>query len=64
MGKLRRCGYVFITWKGDHLPRHVHVYKDGLLVLKWNLDDGVPMKGQASKRIRTLIERLEGEGRL
>lgn len=64
MGKLRRGGYVFITWKGDHPPRHVHVYKDGSLVLKWNLDDGVPMKGQASKRIRTLIGRLEGEGHL
>ena len=42
-----RCGnHVFLTWKGDHGPRHVHVYKDGRLVVKWNLDDGVPMKGR------------------
>jgi hypothetical protein len=27
MGKYRRGGYVFITWKGDHPPRHVHVYR-------------------------------------
>jgi hypothetical protein len=34
VGKLRRGGYVFITWKGDHPPRHVHVYRDGKLVVK------------------------------
>lgn len=37
MGKIRRGGYVFVTWKGDHAPRHVHVYRDGKLVVKWDL---------------------------
>jgi len=23
MGKVRRGNYVFLTWKGDHSPRHV-----------------------------------------
>ena len=48
MGKVRRGGYVFITWKGDHPPRHVHDYRDGSLVLKWNLEDQVPMAGKAT----------------
>ena len=39
MGKYRRGGYVFITWKGDHPPRHVHVYRDGTLIVKWDLDN-------------------------
>ena len=26
MGKVRRGGFVFLWWKGDHPPRHVHVY--------------------------------------
>ena len=67
MGKIRRGGYVFITWKGDHPPRHVHVYhvyKDGGFVVKWNLEDSVPMKGQASSRVRALILELEEEGLL
>jgi hypothetical protein len=64
MGKIRRGGYVFITWKGDHLPRHVHVYRDGTLVLKWNLDDGLPIKGAASSRLRGLIAELQDEGLL
>ncbi len=64
MGKIRRGGYVFLTWKGDHSPRHVHVYKDGKLVVKWNLDDGQPMKGQASARVLRLIGELVDEGEL
>ena len=62
MGKFRRGGYVFITWKGDHYPRHVHVYKDGKLLVKWDLDNRKPMKGKASRRILQLIEELESEG--
>ena len=42
---------MFITWKGDHSPRHVHVYRDGKLVVKWDLDNKVPMKGVASRHV-------------
>lgn len=50
MGKIWRGGYVFVTWKGDHSPRHVHVYRDGTLALKWDLEHHVPMKGKATNR--------------
>jgi hypothetical protein len=62
VGKFRRGGHVFITWKGDHLPRHVHVYRDGKLVVKWDLDNRKPMKGAATSRVLRLIARLEAEG--
>jgi hypothetical protein len=64
MGKIRRGGFVFITWKGDHPPRHVHVYRDGTLVLKWNLEDQVSMSGKATQRVLRLITELESEGLL
>jgi hypothetical protein len=64
MGKVRRGGYVFVTWKGDHSPRHVHIYRDGALVVKWDLDDNQPMIGKASRRLRALIEELDDEGAL
>ena len=64
MGKIRRGGFIFITWKGDHPPRHVHVYRDGALVLKWNLEDKMPMKGKPSRRVLQLINELDAEGRL
>jgi len=64
MGRFRRGGYVFITWVGDHGPRHVHVYKDGDLVLKWDLENRLPMKGRVTPRVVELIDELEAEGHL
>ncbi len=64
MGKIRRGGYVFRTWRGDHFPRHVHIYRDRELVVKWDLERARPMKGEASRRIRKLITELENEGLL
>jgi hypothetical protein len=60
VGKYRRGGYVFITWKGEHPPRHVHVYRDGKLIVKW--DNQRPIKGAATRRILALIAQLESEG--
>jgi hypothetical protein len=62
MGKLRRGGYVFVWWLGDHSPKHVHVYRDRRLIVKWDLDNGKPMKGNASRRIIELIQELVREG--
>ena len=64
MGKLRRGGYIFLSWKSDHPPRHVYVYRDGKLIVKWDLDNQKPMKGSASATILRLIRQLEGERRL
>jgi hypothetical protein len=64
MGKLRRGNYVFLTWKGDHTPRHVHVYRDSKLVVKWDLENWQPMQGKADRRLRKLIEELESVGDL
>jgi hypothetical protein len=64
VGKYRRGGYLFITWKGDHPPRHVHVYRDGELVVKWDLDNHKAMRGAATRRVLDLIAELESEGLL
>ena len=64
MGKTRRGGFVFVTWKGDHSPYHVHVYRDGTLVLKWDLESEAPMKGKPTARILRLISELREEGLL
>jgi hypothetical protein len=45
-------------------PRHVHVYRDGRFVVKWDLENQRPMKGEASSRIVAIIARLEAEGAL
>ncbi len=63
MGKVRRGGFVFLTWVGDH-GHHVHVYRDGRLLLKWDLEKGYPIEGRASRRVLRLIFELTKEGRL
>jgi hypothetical protein len=64
VGKIRRDNYVLFTWIGDHSPRHVHVYRDGRLVLKWNIDAWVPMKGRATAKLMKMLADLRKEGAL
>jgi hypothetical protein len=62
--RIRRDGYLFVSWVGDHSPRHVHVYRDNRLVVKWDLDNRLPMQGKLTARVRRLLEQLLEEGKL
>ena len=62
--KIRRGTFIFLAWKGDHGPRHVHVYRDGKLVVKWDLEHRCAMRGKATRRVLELIRDLEREGLL
>jgi hypothetical protein len=62
--KKRRGNYIFLTWAGDHGPAHVHVYRDGRLVVIFDLENRVAIKGMPSRLILRLIEELEEEGQL
>jgi len=41
MGRIRRGGYLIDWWIGDHTPKHVHVYRDGVLVAKVEIPGAV-----------------------
>jgi hypothetical protein len=62
--RIRRGGYVFISWIGDHPPRHVHVYRNGLLVMKWDLEEHRVILGAPNPRIVRMRRALEQEGQL
>ena len=64
MGKIRRGNFIFVTWKGGHAPRHVHVFNRGRLVVKYDLERGRVMEGRISGRILRLIKQLRAEGLL
>lgn len=64
MSRVRRGGYLFISWIGDHSPRHVHVYRDGKLVVKWDLENARSIRGRATAKILALIAELVSEGLL
>lgn len=65
MGRIRRGGYIFEFWVGDHPPRHVHVLKNGKLLARVELDDSLTlMSGKINNRIRKIISKLKKEGEL
>lgn len=65
MGRVRRGGYIFDYWIGDHLPRHVHVLKDRKLIAKVELDECFTvMEGKINRRIREILAELVKEGKI
>ena len=66
MGRIRRGGYLFMWWIGDHPPRHLHVFdKNGKLITRVNLETMQPMDVEMmDRKIVTIIRELQNEGRL
>lgn len=65
MGRVRRGGYIFEFWMGDHPPRHVHVLKNGRLLARVELDESMTlMSGKINNRVRKIIRKLKNEGEL
>jgi len=58
MGKIRRGNYLFVTWVGDHPPRHVHIYKEKRLVAKFSLEDKSVLEGSMNRRLKKMVFRL------
>lgn len=63
MGKIRRGNLVFVAWIGDH-GDHVHVYKDGRQVAKYDLEGEFVISGRITARILEIIRELQREKRL
>ena len=55
---------MLLWWKGDHGPKHVHVYRSGRLLVKWDLDHDHAMQGRASRRVLDVLRELRREGLL
>ena len=66
MGKIRRGGYVFVWWIGDHSPRHVHVFdRRGRILGRVALSSWKPLDDwEPSRKVVQIIQQLESEGRL
>jgi hypothetical protein len=66
MGKVRRGGYMFLWWIGDHQPRHIHVFdKNGKLITRVNLATMEAMDiPKVERRILEIIRELQREGRI
>ncbi len=66
MGKLRRGGYLFLWWIGDHEPRHVHVFDSkGRLLGRVAIETKAPLDHWTPPgEVVEIIAELQREGRL
>jgi len=66
MGKVRRGGYIFEWWIGDHLPRHVHVSdSNGELLGRIAFNNMEPLDNwRPPRKVVEIIRQLIDEGRL
>lgn len=55
---------MFVTYIGDHAPRHVHVYRDSRLIVKSDLDHDQAMEGRPTRSVLKHIAELRRQGRL
>ncbi len=64
MGREKRGGYLIEWWLGDHLPKHVHVYKDGKEIAKIVLPSLKVLNGKMNKKLKKILMELIKEGRI
>ena len=66
VGRIRRGGYIFEWWIGDHPPRHIHVSdNNGKILGRIRLDPIEPVdEWQPSRKVIEIIKELQREGRL
>ena len=66
MGRIRRGGYIFEWWIGDHPPRHVHVFdSNGELLGRVTVENLQPLDDwQPPRKVVEIIRQLMDEGRL
>ncbi len=59
MVRKRAGGFVFITYKGDHLPLHVHVEKDRREIGRWDIENQRPLDNfEVGAKLRKALKRL------
>jgi hypothetical protein len=64
MGRIKRGGYVFVRWEGDHDPPHIHIYKDNDFVAKVTLNNFSIIEGDIDNKILDFLIELRREGKL
>jgi hypothetical protein len=66
MGRVRRGGYLFLWWVGDHPPRHVHVFDSkGRLLGRVAVPGYEPLDiWRPPRNVIEILDNLQKEGRL
>lgn len=66
MGRKKLRGYVFVSFKGDHRPYHVHIYRGKREIGRWDIENQRPMDSfEMDSNLRsafTELRYMSGEG--
>jgi hypothetical protein len=57
MARKRYGGFIFVTYKGDHPPFHVHIEHGGREIGRWDIENQKPMDNlQVSQKLRNALK--------
>jgi hypothetical protein len=60
MSRKKLRGYVFVSFKGDHRPYHVHIYKDKKEIGRWDIENQRPMENfEINSNLRSVLVELK-----
>jgi hypothetical protein len=62
MGRWKRFGIVIVQYATDHDPPHVHIFKNGKRLLRFNIEAWETMEGKMTSSARKALEALRREG--
>ncbi len=59
MGRKRLAGYVFITYKGDHRPYHVHIVEGKREIGRWDIENQTALDGlEVTDKLKKALVKL------
>ncbi|OGO33151.1 MAG: hypothetical protein A2Z29_08485 [Chloroflexi bacterium RBG_16_56_11] len=59
MGRKRLGGFIFVTYKGDHRPYHVHIRKGNREIGRWDIENQVPLDSfELTDKLRRALVKL------
>ena len=64
MGRIKRGGYIFEWWMGDHDPKHVHIYQDRREIAKVRIPDMLVLTGSVNRKLKKILKELITEDKL
>ncbi len=59
MGKRKLAGFIFVTYKGDHRPYHIHIRKGRKEIGRWDIENQAPLDGlEVTEKLRKALVKL------
>lgn len=60
----KRRGYIFRMYQNDHPPLHVHIFKDGKQLDRYDMENGKFMDGTVGRHKGRVLQAMQEVGLL